>query len=171
MKSLTDRWALGMMKTQLKLPLLRGQQVRKHVQNHWLLEDTQMRYSTDCHWEEHLKELCRSGDSLLGILFSAEITQKRFRNSQRQNAGIQYLVTTEKQVNRPTRGKQRKAKTVIVNQFFLCLRVTLFMLKMFYLSSDCWKLQWLTLRATNNEICLALSSLKSSFWGFHTILS
>lgn len=165
-----------MMKTQLKLPLLRGQQVRKHVQNHWLLEDTQMRYSTDCHWEElrgtfKFSVLLRSGYSLLGILFSAEITQKRLRNSQRQNAGIQYLVTTEKQVNRPTRGKQRKAKTVIVNQFFLCLRVTLFMLKMFYLSSDCWKLQWLTLRATNNEICLALSSLKSSFWGSQTILS
>lgn len=43
-----------------------------------------------------------------------------------------------------------------------------------YLSSasDCCTLQWLTLlSARNSEICFALSSLKSSFWGFETILS
>ena len=88
--------------------------------------------------------LLRSGGSLLAIrLFGGNNTEKtlQFPATELRNSVSCQRVTTEKQVNRPTRGKQRKAKAVIVNQFFLCLRVTLFMLEMFYLSSDCCTLQ------------------------------
>ena len=63
----------------------------------------------------------------VGKLFSAEITQKRLRNSQRPNAEIQYLsMCHDWKPSQPTNTRQalRKAKAMIV-QFFLRSRVTL----------------------------------------------